>query len=320
MITTYPLIIDRRDTHLTYRDNQLHIKSDHTRQSIPINMLNLVIIAATTHTTTNVLRQLAEQGITTLILPPRGKGEPAWITPGLTCNPELRRLQYLHAHRPQLAWFWIERKIIAQKLTLQLLELDATPLHRLIQPPATFDHQAILGREGSAARHYFNQLTNMLPPEWNFTGRNRNPPRDPFNALLSLSYTLLTTEALHVCHSIGFDPWQGFLHQPYPARPALALDLIEPFRPQIDLWCLQLAHDILAPHKHFTQNKETGGWLLNKQGRNLYFQQWAIDRQNWYQDKSLMQNLLNQLHEFKQTLKSLDTSTQNSSIKDQTAP
>ena len=73
------------------------------------------------------------------------------------------------------------------------------------------------------------------PPKYafDFRGRNRRPPRDPVNALLSLAYALLAKDLTVIAASVGFDPYLGFYHLPRPGRPALALDLMEPFRPLI---------------------------------------------------------------------------------------
>ena len=68
---------------------------------------------------------------------------------------------------------------------------------------------------------------------FDFEGRNRRPPRDPVNALLSLGYSLLAKDLTVACFAVGFDPYVGFYHQPRFGRPALALDLMEPFRPLI---------------------------------------------------------------------------------------
>lgn len=71
------------------------------------------------------------------------------------------------------------------------------------------------------------------PPRYafDFRGRNRRPTRDPINALLSLAYTLLAKDLTVIAAAVGFDPYLGFYHLPRPGRPALALDLMEPFRP-----------------------------------------------------------------------------------------
>jgi CRISPR-associated protein Cas1 len=102
--------------------------------------------------------------------------------------------------------------------------------------------EELLGIEGNAARVYFQNLAGMIKPDdrsseanltFDFNGRNRRPPRDPVNALLSLAYSLLAKDLTIVCHAVGFDPFLGFYHQPRFGRAALALDLMEPFRPLI---------------------------------------------------------------------------------------
>ncbi|PSR23715.1 MAG: CRISPR-associated endonuclease Cas4/Cas1 [Sulfobacillus thermosulfidooxidans] len=101
--------------------------------------------------------------------------------------------------------------------------------------------EALLGTEGRAARIYFSHLEGMLRPRshdrdgftFDFTARNRRPPRDPMNALLSFAYTLLVKDVTVTLLSVGFDPFLGFYHQPKYGRPALALDVMEEFRPII---------------------------------------------------------------------------------------
>jgi CRISPR-associated protein Cas1 len=131
--------------------------------------------------------------------------------------------------------------------------------------------EELLGIEGNAARVYFEHFAGMIkveradehagpainherhsenapasdpaplahraaaPPAFNFdfTSRNRRPPRDPVNALLSLAYSVLAKDLTIVTQAVGFDPYQGFFHQPRFGRASLALDLMEPFRPLI---------------------------------------------------------------------------------------
>ncbi len=95
--------------------------------------------------------------------------------------------------------------------------------------------ESLLGVEGSAARLYFGQFAGMLRNDlpFSFDGRNRRPPRDPINALLSFAYALLTSEWTATLSGVGFDPYMGFYHQVRYGRPSLALDLMEEFRPLI---------------------------------------------------------------------------------------
>lgn len=97
----------------------------------------------------------------------------------------------------------------------------------------------LLGIEGSAARAYFQAFTAMLKGDnaqtvaESFERRNRRPPRDPVNALLSFAYSLLTKDVTLALAAVGLDPMRGFYHQLRFGRPALALDLMEEFRPLI---------------------------------------------------------------------------------------
>jgi CRISPR-associated endonuclease Cas1 len=95
----------------------------------------------------------------------------------------------------------------------------------------------LLGIEGDAAARYFRLFGTMLAktardfPAFAFEKRTRRPPADPVNAMLSLGYTLLARTWHTVLSAVGFDPYLGFYHRPRFGRPALALDMMEPFRP-----------------------------------------------------------------------------------------
>ena len=96
--------------------------------------------------------------------------------------------------------------------------------------------EQLLGCEGNAAAIYFRHFGRMLKPrdfstEWDFASRNRRPPRDPINAMLSFAYALLVKELTVAILAEGLDPWWGLYHRPRHGRPALALDLMEEFRP-----------------------------------------------------------------------------------------
>lgn len=101
------------------------------------------------------------------------------------------------------------------------------------------DLPELLGAEGMAAARYFGVFSSMLSQTsdgqlpFDFAKRNRRPPTDPVNALLSYAYALLVRAWTTALSAVGFDPYRGFYHQPRYGRPALALDMMEPFRPLI---------------------------------------------------------------------------------------
>jgi CRISPR-associated protein Cas1 len=139
------------------------------------------------------------------------------------------------------------------------------------------DLTALLGIEGSAAALYFEQFESMLKQrdDWKFDwrGRNRRPPRDPVNALLSLGYSMLAKELTGVCYSVGLDPFLGFMHQPRYGRPALALDLMEEFRPLIaDSVAISLINrGELGPEDFI---KSANGMFLTDKGRRPFWEGW----------------------------------------------
>jgi len=128
---------------------------------------------------------------------------------------------------------------------------------------------SLLGIEGNAARIYFADFAGMLKvncdletapggalsetrPAFDFRGRNRRPPRDPVNALLSLAYSLLTKDCMIAAAATGLDPHLGFFHQIKPGKPALALDMMEPFRPLIaDSVVLSAINNRMVTPEHF---------------------------------------------------------------------
>lgn len=99
--------------------------------------------------------------------------------------------------------------------------------------------EVLLGIEGAGANLYFQHFSRMLKRDhgvsqgFDFKTRNRRPPKDPVNALLSFAYAMLTREWTVVLSAVGLDPYRGFYHQPRFGRPSLSLDMMEPFRPLV---------------------------------------------------------------------------------------
>jgi CRISPR-associated protein Cas1 len=176
------------------------------------------------------------------------------VTTGLnTKNVFLRKSQFRLADE---SWFCLRlaKKLVAGKIRNQRTMLlrnhieprkvDLRDMKRLVaQAENATSLEELLGIEGAAARIYFGQFAGMLKRDekwdgepaltFDFQSRNRRPPRDPVNALLSLAYSLLAKDLTVACYAVGFDPMMGFYHQPRHGRPALALDLMEPLRPLI---------------------------------------------------------------------------------------
>jgi len=118
------------------------------------------------------------------------------------------------------------------ELASQLKQIDFREQSKNQIPP-----DMLRGWEGQAAASYFAAFSGMLKtgelPDFDFASRNRRPPKDPINSLLSFTYALLVKECLVALLGEGLDPWWGLYHRPRHGRPALALDFMEPFRPII---------------------------------------------------------------------------------------
>jgi CRISPR-associated protein Cas1 len=173
------------------------------------------------------------------------------ITHGMSHkNVELRRLQYRLADDEGRA-VQIARRMIGGKIrncrTLLKRNNEAVPqpaldelerMNKLALDSGSWEN--LLGIEGSASRIYFLHFGGMLKVVddkgiscFDLDGRNRRPPRDPVNSLLSFLYAILTKDVTVTLLSIGLDPYMGVFHRPRYGRPALALDLMEEFRPII---------------------------------------------------------------------------------------
>ncbi len=166
-------------------------------------------------------------------------------------NAELKRLQFRTAERSDLSLL-LARRLVWAKIQNQrtlLRRNHSDPPEKALSGLADLasaaekavEVESLLGIEGSAARIYFSNFGGMLKTEsaeegglaFDFEGRNRRPPADPVNAMLSFLYSMLTKDWTVTLLAVGFEPFQGFYHRPRFGRPALSLDLMEEFRPLV---------------------------------------------------------------------------------------
>ena len=132
---------------------------------------------------------------------------------------------------------------------------------------------SLIGVEGLGAAAYYRGFKQMLRPDLGFTGRNRRPPTDPVNVLLSFGYTLLAYSIQAGVQTVGLDPYVGFLHAPVYSRPALVLDLMEEFRPVVvDSIVLRLVNSHILTETHFVAQPDVPERpiLLTDEGRKRF--------------------------------------------------
>ena len=218
------------------------------------------------------------------------------ITTGLnTKNVFLRRAQFRLAEQE---WFCVRlaRRLTSGKIRNQrtmLLRNHFEPKKRVLREMKDMAARAegadsldqLLGIEGNAARLYFGAFAGMIKAErkhrtanafpFDFQKRNRRPPRDAVNALLSLGYSLLTKDLMIACYAVGFDPLMGFYHQPRHGRPALALDLMEPFRPLVaDSAVVSAVNTKMVTPKDFIRAGKAVA--LTAHGRKAFFRAYEL--------------------------------------------
>ncbi|MGH7501848.1 MAG: CRISPR-associated endonuclease Cas4g/Cas1g, partial [Longimicrobiales bacterium] len=140
--------------------------------------------------------------------------------------------------------------------------------------PHARDTDELLGLEGALGAIYFRHFESLLRPRdmdasWDFASRNRRPPRDPVNAMLSFGYALLAKECTVALAAAGLDPWWGLFHRPRHGRAGLALDLMEEFRPLIvDSAVITAINTGMVAHNDFTRTAQA--CMLNASGRKAF--------------------------------------------------
>lgn len=280
------LVVQTPGAQIGQRGDQLivSVKGEDARK-IPGQQVRAIYCFGAVQITAQAIETCLELGIDVSYFSPAGRflgmlrGLPA---SGVDARRGQYRLFELPGVRLQLAREIIRAKIHNQRV---MLMRNGDVPDRVTQLMASFrdatesarDMTGLLGIEGNAAALYFEQFESMLKQrtDWKFDwrGRNRRPPRDPVNALLSLGYSMLAKELTGVCHSVGLDPFLGFMHQPRYGRPALALDLMEEFRPLIaDSVAISLINrGELGPEDFI---KSANGTFLNDRGRKPFWEAW----------------------------------------------
>lgn len=142
--------------------------------------------------------------------------------------------------------------------------------------------EKLLGLEGEAATVYFSafdQLILQQKDNFYFHGRNKRPPLDNVNAMLSFAYSLLAGMCGSALETVGLDPYVGFLHTDRPGRMSLALDIMEEFRSiMADRFVVTLINKRIIKQEHFIK-KENGAVILNDEGRKIFLSAWQSRKQ-----------------------------------------
>lgn len=252
---------------------------------IPWRETETVLVFGNVQVASQALRAMLDQGIELAILSRNGqlRGQ---VTPVSPRNFSLRMRQY-EAARDERLCLSLAREVVAAKIESSAAVLrryrmnhpDAVSLEdirdldsRVPAARAASSLETLRGIEGAAAARSFRALAGMVPPAFAFHGRNRRPPRDPVNALLSFGYVRVGNELQSLLDAMGFEPYLGFYHQSEYGRPSLALDLLEEFRAAlVDRFSLRLLNlGILKPGDFVTSPEK--GIRLTAEALEVYIE------------------------------------------------
>lgn len=280
------LYLDRRDLAVELASGRLRVRHPDGRvQDVPIALLERVVITATTRLDSSLLAGLGAAGIAVMILNPRSPDRVAFLLGAPHNDLSVRLGQYRLLDHPEWVGAWSQRLVRAKLVGQRRLLRDAMalrpearlPLHKgiraldgaLVRCAQTATPATLRGIEGTAAAAYFGALAAVLPAALDFAGRNRRPPRDPVNALLSLTYTLLHFDGVRAAYAVGLDPYLGFYHRPAFGRESLVSDLLEILRPSADRFVWRLLADATLRPDHFSRQGDA--CLLGKAGRGHFY-------------------------------------------------
>ncbi len=284
------LYLDRKNLSLKLDGHALALYEEGDRRgSVPLKMLERVVIRGNIMLESRVLSAFKQHHVDVLCLTGRHSSNGAMAFSHAHNDAKRRLAQYQlffdRAGQLALARQLVLGKCAKQRQCLQGARARRPDLRRVLvgadsslrdiaqsiagQPGDALSVEQLRGLEGAAAVAYFSAFKALFAASLQFSKRQRRPPPDPVNAVLSLGYTLLHYEAVGICHIVGLDPLLGFYHDPAYGRESLACDMIEPLRPRLDALVWYLFRDKILRAEHFSSEKER--CLLNKTGRKSFY-------------------------------------------------
>ena len=280
------LYVDRRGLRLELDAGAIVFYENDVRVgTVPINPITRVFLRGDVHLSASLLGKLGEHDVGVVVL--SGRQSKPTLLMARPHNDAQRRVEQVRRSFDSYFCMEFARDLIADKLDMQMAWFDEVRQHDAyvryemthalkqlmaarLSVPDVKSLAALRGVEGAAAHAYFDGLKALIPGSLKFFSRNRRPPRDPFNVLLSLTYTMVHAETAIALFGAGLDPYVGFYHKLDFGRESLASDLMEPLRPLADKFCQQLARKRLLTEDHFSTTE--AGCFMGKAGRKYYYE------------------------------------------------
>lgn len=236
------LYVSEVDAKISFEGNRvIAAYPDGMKHSLPVESVESITLLTKVQITTQCMEECLRRGIPVAFFSKGGRYFGRLVSTG-HANAALQRRQSALYDTPFAIEF--SRRIIAAKIKNQLTVLRRYAKSRAVdiqdledkiilymkKVPVMDTIEEIMGYEGQCAKLYFQGLSRCIEPEFEFRGRNRRPPRDPFNSLISLGYSVLMNEIYNEIETKGLHPYFGFMHRDAEKHPTLASDMLEEWR------------------------------------------------------------------------------------------
>lgn len=280
------LYLTEEGTHLTLKDNRIVIKkSSDILKEVSLEKVDNIVIIGNISITSPLSIELLEREIPVNWLSSTGKFYGR-LEPTTRVNIARQREQFRCSDNNEFSLELAKSFIIGKVKNCQVVlrrynrNVSDNDVSENIEELKKYvikiseaeTVEQLLGYEGNSAKLYFKSLGKMVKEEFKFDKRTRRPPKDKFNCLLSLGYTLLLYEIYTAIVNKGLHPYCSFLHKIRNGHPALASDLIEEWRPTVvDSLVMNLIQTkIITPEHFLPQDEMSGGVFLTKDGLKIF--------------------------------------------------
>ena len=276
------LVLSQKGLSLMCSGECLIVRNDKQHWNIPLRRLEQIVLLHSVELPTRLISTCQAMGIALFYINSHQLDRSFAIIPALSLSAARQQSQLrLLEHSARIAWsrFLVQHKLSRLCSCLTLLTVKRPQKKRAltragatinlcrdgVQQASTLEQ--LRGLEGRAQKAWFAVYGQLVPSSLEFEGRNRRPPKDPVNALLSLSYTLLYLQAWQALLSHGLNPGLGFYHE-LASRQALACDLMEPLRIEVDLFVMALFNSKKMQGRDFYQTDK--GCLLRPEAKKRF--------------------------------------------------
>lgn len=267
-------------------DNRFQVKyRDGMVKSIPAETLEVIEVFGKVQITTQCIEECLKRGVNILYYSTNG----AYYGRLISTNHVNVQRQRLQAERTKDLDFHIafSKRLIDAKIRNQIVVMrryarhgnynversvvEMQNMYKKLENAKSIEQ--VMGYEGTAAKTYFRELGRMIDPQFAFSGRTRRPPKDPFNSLISLGYSIILNEFYGKIEGKGLNPYFGVMHSDHEKHPTLASDLMEEWRAVlIDSLALSMLNGHELCKDDFYTETEQPGVFLEKDGFKKYIQ------------------------------------------------